>query len=761
MNLTWLYVAALYAAAVWLVRRARLELPKRVALLFYALVVAWLFRPLTGPYVNLATDILKLVAPWTAAGVTKFNVSNYETQDLLFQLMPWAEQVRASWRALTPPLWNELAGCGYPLAANMQSQAFSPLRLLALPLPFGYAVTAEAAMKMLLALTTMFLWCRRRYEVIPSIAGAIAFGFGTAIVVWLHFPLATVAAFLPSVFLQIDLLAERRTCGRFVYAAFLGPAVLAGGHPETAAHLVFFAVLYALWIAFAERRGVRLLGTLAAVSGVALLLSAPILAPFLETMRKTSRYQYLEVRAHEGATAYSDLPSLTPLVQPRFFGERPGPIHGPAVAETMCGFAGILGIGAWFGLAAHAIARRRFREREVFLLLAALFAFLIVDDVAIVSAPFRALFALALNFRLRVELAFFAAAMTAALLDVMKRERLPLYAAIAGALAAMIVIATRNVFPDAQAKHFALMTLIPSAVVLLAAVTRIRLAVAAALFAELWLAAHAWNPVRPLRELYPHTPLVDAMPRSGERIVGLGGALFPNTNAVFGLADVRVHDPMSNGRYIGLLTLLTGYDPHDYYAKWKDGESPLLDYLNVRWIVTEPGAVLARHRLLYDGPDGRLYENRSVLPRFFAARNVLLTPDYAKLPEIDLRTTAVVRILPVSEAAGRDLLSPRPATAPEARVTMTAKNAMRVDAPRHTLVVSSIAFWPGWRVTYNGRSLEPLQVNGAFLGFVVPPGSGVVRVRYLPLSFYGGAAVALLTIVVMIRAACSTRPGST
>jgi hypothetical protein len=66
--------------------------------------------------------------------------------DLAMQIVPWAHQAREAWRSLHFPIWNALSGCGYPLLANGQSSAMSPLRLLALPLPLGYAMTAEAAM---------------------------------------------------------------------------------------------------------------------------------------------------------------------------------------------------------------------------------------------------------------------------------------------------------------------------------------------------------------------------------------------------------------------------------------------------------------------------------------------------------------------------------------------------------------------------------------------------------------------------------------
>src|SRR2546430_1766980 len=189
MNPTWAYVGALYALAVWLARRGGVDLPRRVALLFYALTVLFLFRPMTGDYVNVATDVVRLIPPWSASapGFTKYDVSNFETQDVPMQLVPWMHQVRESWRTGRLPLWNGLTGCGYPLLGNGQAQALSPLRLLALPLPLKYAITAEGAMKILIALTFTFLFCRRRYGLLPSVVAAICFGFGPFVIVWLNF----------------------------------------------------------------------------------------------------------------------------------------------------------------------------------------------------------------------------------------------------------------------------------------------------------------------------------------------------------------------------------------------------------------------------------------------------------------------------------------------------------------------------------------------------------------------------------------------
>lgn len=789
MNPTWLYVGLVYAAAIEIARRAGVDFPRRVAALFYLLVCIWLFRPMTTMTVNIATDNQLLVAPWSASappGFDKYSVSNHEGQDVVYQIAPWAAQVREAWLSGRVPLWNSRVGCGLPLLANMSSEALSPLRLLVTPLPLGFLMTAEGALKILAALSFMFLFCRRRFDLVPSILGAIAFSFGGWMNVWLNFPPATVGAFLPAVFLQIDLLAERATFGRIAFAAALGPIVLFGGHPETTAHMAFYAALLIAWW-LAVERGIdrrRFAKAIAIAAAIGLLLSMPLLAPFLESVRKSIRYVDVARGVNVRGTPYSDFPSLIPMVQPRFFGTRPGPAWGPATAESIAGFAGFAGVAAWFALLVRCVIRREFRSREAFFVVATVLIVGLIDDWPLLSPPFRALFALANNHRLRLMFAFLVASMLAALLQHAPREKTTLFAAQAFGIALLAVIFTRIAFPSSDAREHAILTAIPG-VVVLALVALMRwhrhagAIVGAALFLELWLSGHHWNPVFPLDTLFPRTPLIDAMSRLHRgtpfRIAGIGGPLFPNTQAVFGFEDARTHDPMAYARYETLLQQsMRQYDPLEYYAKFKEPDAPILDYLNVRWLLTERSTDLAdreRYALVYDGRGGRIWENRHVLPRFFAARNVILDSDFRRLAgHTDWKSTAFVTKLPKDTSLANDLLAPRPAGAPVARVTITShgddRYELQTDAPRQTLVVSSIVYWPGWRVTWGGRRLQPMLVNGAFLGFIVPAGHGVVRVRYVPLSFWGGVAVALAALVLLvalrrgIARAVSPRPGN-
>ena len=72
-----------------------------------------------------------------------------------------------------------------------------------------------------------------------------------------------------------------------------------------------------------------------------------------------------------------------------------------------------------------------------------------------------------------------------------------------------------------------------------------------------------------------------------------------------------------------------------------------------------------------------------------------------------------------------------------------------VDAPRYSLVVSSIPSWPGWHVERNGDPYRPLEPNGSFLGFVVRPGRTHVRVYYSSTTFNVSAVVSLLTLAAL------------
>ncbi|HVR40354.1 MAG TPA: YfhO family protein [Thermoanaerobaculia bacterium] len=780
-NPTWLYVAAIYALAVYLARRGVVAFPWRIAAFFYALVLIFLFKPMTQAWVNVPADFLQTLPPW-AYVARDHHVQNAELNDVILQIVPWAHEARESWKALHVPLWNHLAGSGYPLLASAQSSALSPLRLLALPLPLGYAFTAEAAWKILIAATFTFLYCRRRgWSELASTIGAVSFAFSSFLIVWLHFPLVTVACFLPAVLLAIDLLQEKRTYARFLFAALLWTTMLYGGHPETVSHAFFLALLYVAWILIADawpswRERMRFVGTLASALIVAALLAAPFLMTFAEAVTKSKRYHELKVTPAVMGY-YSDWASIIVLLQPHFFGAVPEePAWGPSRAESITGFAGALGIGAWLTLLVHVIATRRWRSREAFFVIATVLVLGIFLAWPGISTLFHLVFRLAANARLRLLFCFLLALATAAAVDLLQRGHTKAFLAGVIASAALLLFLPTTVdFPSARFRDGALLAMLPSALVLVIAATAtikqkwreaVLMLTLVFLINELWCVGRNWNPTVPANLMYPKTPLIakllelrDQQPKNAPfRIVGAGPVFFPNVSALYDLEDARAHDPMANGRYLGVLRVLTGYDPGDYFARWENLETTLLDYLGVKYVLTPPRANLKdtqRFSLVYDGDDGRIFENHDALPRFYAVRNVLLEfrdDAFIRLliKQRDWDDTVILDKLPVENDQMRtDLLAPRTPNAAGATLEIVdAKPTdyrLRVRAPRYSIIVSSIPYWPGWHVERFGRRVEPLQVNGGFLGFAVPAGEMDVRVWYDPWTWKAGVLIAALT----------------
>ncbi len=73
-----------------------------------------------------------------------------------------------------------------------------------------------------------------------------------------------------------------------------------------------------------------------------------------------------------------------------------------------------------------------------------------------------------------------------------------------------------------------------------------------------------------------------------------------------------------------------------------------------------------------------------------------------------------------------------------------------VDAATDSLLVLSHTWAEGWRASVDGRPVPVLRTNGLVLGIAVPAGHHVVRVRFMPPGLIPGAAISLLSLVVLL-----------
>ena len=108
-------------------------------------------------------------------------------------------------------------------------------------------------------------------------------------------------------------------------------------------------------------------------------------------------------------------------------------------------------------------------------------------------------------------------------------------------------------------------------------------------------------------------------------------------------------------------------------------------------------------------------------------------------PGFDPRTEAVVEAGVEAQAAGR--------------VAVLAYGAREItletDAAGPALLVSSEAWYPGWRAWIDGKEAPLVIVNAAFRGLAVPAGRRRVRMRFDPPVLWRGAGISLAALAIL------------
>ena len=242
-----------------------------------------------------------------------------------------------------------------------------------------------------------------------------------------------------------------------------------------------------------------------------------------------------------------------------------------------------------------------------------------------------------------------------------------------------------------------------------------------------------------------------------------------------GLEDIRGYDSIIPRQYVELMRCIEpqGELPFNRIAPIYDVahlSSPLLDLLNVRYVVTEGEITNTGFRLVYDG-EVRIYENTDVMPRAFGFLPGQEMPSKRQDPELctfDPRTTLLL-----DQTTSPDPTYPqayafgvvRPAT-----ISSYAPNEVTIDVemPREGWLVLADSYFPGWKA-YRSDPPDPaqaisedreetevpiLRADGNFRAVFLGAGSHRVRFKYTPMSvklgLYGSfmAGVVLLVLVL-------------
>jgi len=803
--LLWALYAAGAAAVAAAARFVRRPIPALVFSAFVLLPVLYLLPGFFSSRTAIPVEDVRLTYPWTTLGPpfgTPTPHRNPNLNDIAFQIAPWTEAVRASWRSGSLPWLDRWNGCGMPLAANPQSGAFSPVVLAGIPLPLGPSFTLAEALKLLAALSGAWLWLAElRLSRGAAFLGALAFGFSLLMTVWLPWPFASVVALWPWAFFLLERLDDPR--GRTRSAALLAGVLLAwaaSGHPESAA---LGALFLAFWTAFRLLSGGwsspgAVARSAALASALALALSAPILLPQVDAIRASNRRASAE-SANDIVSTFGHPhrpwwpPGFVAPFVPKAFGDAVGaPMLPQAVYSYPEVSSGYVGAAAWI-LALMTLRPGSKRRRET-LGLAAVGAigfavsgrtWPVIEGLARIPG-----LGIMLTVRFQAWIAVSAAALAAFEFDRWRRDvaadpRRALWmtgaAAAFGGAAAAVFLRLRPLYAAnggyrAEAASLGIVAIVVAALGAAAALPAIRgsgrvgvvcAVLAVSSIAELFSIALPFDRLGPSAAVFPPTPLVEFLRRRPGtfRVAGVSTALFPSTNVFAGVEDVRTHDPLERRDYVELLDAAAGYPPAEYFKTLRDPEAPLFDLLNVEYAVAPPGASLSapRWEKVYSAADGVVFRNRSVRPRVWAPTRVRVvgrTPaghlDDA-FAALGLSPAEIVRQIGNGDAAvvvsdGRRALPEREGDVPAISEIETKDRSVAFTAVvagrRASVVVASETQDGGWRAHDEQGTLPTGRADGPLLAVAVRPGRHRVTLTYSPPHLREGLAAAAAGCVI-------------
>ena len=782
MLLPGLWVAFLALLLGLALRRWYDPVPLRCWLAWSAVLAILFGAVLFGGRSMLPLGYLSQLPPFT--GLTQGEPQgNLLQSDLVLQIAPWLARVRAAYAAGQWPLWNPLAGAGEPLIGNPQSQAFQPLTWLALPFPVVSGFGVIAVLRVLLALVFTWLLLRRQgISELPALAGSLAFALAGFLQLWLGWPLAGSAAFLPVLLYAIAMVDQRGERRDSLLLAIATASVLLVGHPETTLHVAILAGCFALSKLLARPAGRRLplLGAWALAAGIGAGLAAPVALPAAEYLPRSQRAALLEARHERLRTAadpgepaempaedtgrrHDPLSRLLPTFAPNVFGNnRFGSYWGDRnVIEDAAGFAGTAALLAALAAVWPLVPGRRFPQERL-MLATALVSLVVVTRppglVPILDALPVLRHSVTFHSRVALLLDLAVAWLAACTWERWRRGEIrPRVIALpAAALAAAIAwayLAHPGPDPAAFARlrwgSLALQLAALAASVLLLARPGSALratGLAAAVAAEL-IAFHApAHPPVPAELYYPVTPpiaFVQERLDPWHRAAGLGPELRPNLPSVYGLADPRSSNPAKPADYVEAIRRIDRFPnrPTDAFAAPED---PLYGLLGVRFLITRPQErPPPPYRLVFRRGGAWVYANRAALPLLFLPASAAPCPgpgwsdctagiaDFGARAALRTGTWAAGR----PEASSLDLGEARPG---ELRA--------RAHLAEPRLLAGSVYQDGNWKLLIGGARRRTMRANGPFVAAWLPAGDADLALLYRPGSFAAGLAVAALAL---------------
>jgi hypothetical protein len=228
------------------------------------------------------------------------------------------------------------------------------------------------------------------------------------------------------------------------------------------------------------------------------------------------------------------------------------------------------------------------------------------------------------------------------------------------------------------------------------------------------------------------------------------GMFWSIAGAITGVPSANGVSPLAPDLIVQLRLFLKDGARWGWYYPLEHLDSPVLDLLNVRYVVAGPKAAdrlraVPRFRHVASLPGNELFENLTAMPRFFVVHQVRAVGSLAEARaaidrrEIDFRQTALAES-PIP-------LPPGNSGVDEVKAVEYLPNSVElaVKSRGFGLLVASETHYPGWQAWVDDQPAPIHRVDIALRGIVVPDGAHRVRMEFRPTILWVSLAITLAT----------------
>jgi hypothetical protein len=244
-------------------------------------------------------------------------------------------------------------------------------------------------------------------------------------------------------------------------------------------------------------------------------------------------------------------------------------------------------------------------------------------------------------------------------------------------------------------------------------------------------------------------------------VLGSFSELIPNISRLWGVPSASGYDPLLLRR-VGKVASMDAGGGVEFSALSVADQS--LNLLAVRFItlpvpqsgVPSPSLDGTRWRHVEDTAGISVFENQSVMPRAW------LVPEAISLSTDDALRTVKTSALPdgrpynpnqvaLVERKESSFKAENFDPKASASVIDLSNNMMKVktNATSQAFLLTSDVYYPGWIAFVDGAPVKIAKADYALRGAIVPAGSHTVTFLYRPKSFYHGAAISILSLLML------------